>query len=117
MWARIGKKPKVEVVKNCGRYASSTLNIAGTVVMVGGMVSCNEAHTVTTSIRRLRASSGFSTENYWEGPAYIHHRRQDRDHLKTARAFFCLLNMMDTDFLAIGEVNFLFCIGTKKNIK
>ena len=107
MWARIGKKPKV-LPKNCGRYASSTLNIAGTVVMAGGMVRCNDTHTVTTSIRRLRATSGFTREIHWEGPAYKHHSSQDRDHLKTARAFFCLLNMMDTDFLAIGEVNLLF---------
>ena len=95
---RSNKKTKKVNFKKCGRYAASTLNIAGTVVMAGGMVSCNEAHTVTTSIRRLRNGT---REIYWEGPAY--NRNRDRDNMKTARAFFCLLNMMDTDFLAIGK--------------
>ena len=91
------KKTKKVNFKSCGRYAASTLNIAGTVVMAGGMVSRSGSHTVTTSIRRLRNST---REIYWEGPAY--NRNRDRDNMKTARAFFCLLNMMDTDFLAIG---------------
>ena len=95
---RSNKKTKKVNFKSCGRYAASTLNLAGTVVMAGGMVSCNEAHTVTTSIRRLRNGT---REIYWEGPAY--NRNSHRDNMKTARAFFCLLNMMDTDFLAIGK--------------
>ena len=63
------KKPRVDF-RSCGRYASSTLNIADTVVMVGGMVSCSDSHTVTSSIRRLRISGGFTKKIYWEGPVY-----------------------------------------------
>ena len=63
------KKPRVDW-RSCGRHASSTLNIADTVVMAGGMVSCSDSHTVTGSIRRLRRSDGFTPENYWEGPVY-----------------------------------------------
>ena len=62
------KKPRVDF-SSCGRHASSTLNIADTVVMAGGMVSCSDSHTVTSSIR-LRRSDGFTPENYWEGPVY-----------------------------------------------
>ena len=98
-----GKKKQTVDPKTCGRYASSTLNIAGTVVMAGGMVNCNKTHTVTTSIRRLKNRFGYEREIFWEGPAY--NRNRDRDNMKTARAFFCLVNMMDTNFMAIGEVN------------
>ena len=93
------KKTKKVNLKSCGRYAASTLNIAGTVVMAGGMISCSDTHTVTTSIRKLRNSD---REIFWEGPAY--NGRRARDHLKTARAFFCLVDMMDTDLIAIGEL-------------
>ena len=65
----VKKKTRVDW-RSCGRYASSTLNIADTVVMAGGMVSCSDSHTVTGSIRRLRRSDGFTPENYWEGPVY-----------------------------------------------
>ena len=64
------KKTKKVSLKSCGRYAASTLNIAGTVVMAGGMVSCSDSHTVTSSIRRLRISGGFTKKIYWEGPVY-----------------------------------------------
>ena len=65
-----GKKKTRVDWRSCGRYASSTLNIADTVVMAGGMVSCSDSHTVTSSIRRLRRSGGFTPEIYWEGPVY-----------------------------------------------
>ena len=65
----VKKKTRVDW-RSCGRYASSTLNIADTVVMAGGMVTCSDSHTVTSSIRRLRRSGGFTPETYWEGPVY-----------------------------------------------
>ena len=65
-----GKKKPIVDFRSCGRYASSTLNIADTVVMAGGMVTCSDSHTVTGSIRRLRRSGGFTPEIYWEGPVY-----------------------------------------------
>ena len=61
------KKPQNVDLKSCGRYAASTLNIAGTVVMAGGMVSCSGDHTVTTSVRKLRKDR---REVYWEGYAF-----------------------------------------------
>ena len=73
LWSMIddsGKKKTRVDWRSCGRYASSTLNIADTVVMAGGMVSCSESHSVTGSIRRLRRSGGFTPETYWEGPVY-----------------------------------------------
>ena len=104
-----GKKKQKVDHKSCGRYASSTLNIAGTVVMAGGMVNCNKTHTVSTSIRRLKKKFGYERDGeiFWEGPAY--NRNRDRDNMKTARAFFCLVNMMDTHFMAIGEVKLIRC--------
>ena len=97
MYRSSKKKIKRVDLKACGRYAASTVTMAGTVVMAGGMVSCSGSHSVTTSIRKLRNAS---REIYWEGPGY--NGRRARDHLKTARAFFCMVDMMDTDLLAIG---------------
>ena len=104
----------------CGRYASSSLTISGDVIIAGGMTFCNGDHKVmaicngkhkekvnqfkqkthisrqvTANIKKLKTKVR-TGENYWK----------ETDVMRSPRAFFCIVDLMDSDIFATGMILF-----------
>jgi len=78
---------------DCGRYASSSLTISGTVVIAGGMIQCNHKHEVVGTIKMLQTDYyGRREKNYWKAIG----------EMKNKRSFFCTVDLKDSNVMAIG---------------
>jgi len=78
---------------NCGRYASSSLTISGTVVVAGGMIQCDNKHEVVGTIKTLQTDFyGRREKNHWKA----------NGEMKDKRSFFCTVDLKDSNVMAIG---------------